>query len=618
MKVRYIIMAAAVALGLQGCSDWDDHYDANGDNIAGANATLWEQINSRPELSNFATLLKKVGYDEVLNTNQSYTVWAPNNNAYDFETYNAMSDSLLKAEFLDNHIARGYHRASGNTSERVHFLNKKVLAFAGDGDYTLGGLAIDSTNIVSKNGMMHLLEGVMEFRPNFYEFFNREHNDGFKSSIIGDLFKSNMKREMDKDNSVEGPMKDGEITYLDTVYVESNKWFDRLGAKLTEEDSTYTMVIPSDVAWEKAYKHIEPFFNLPTTIQPFTLQNDDKTGVLTYTIAGRQEIAADSLKRTYTQLGILAPLVYSNTINPAIRDGKLPEGATDSIRCTYGNRLYNTYNFQDPNSSLVYDAKELFTGTKKVTLSNGVAYLTGDSLYERTWTGINPTMRVRAMSGSSQAGISNVSLAQNVTLNEDARNPKVHGSIHATAFYQVTSNINAQPQVYFYGPALNSTSYAVYLTMIPQNITDTTAVPVDQRIQLRALSHAASGNAPSASSSTGLPSFATLKRDFNSNSNQASVTFSYGTKDDAKIVSKFVGIYKPNICYNGLTTSPSSRPVFNVNCTTRTAGGSTVLRIAAITFVPQEAVEYYMKEGYIDSYTGDMPEMFWNLPTSTY
>lgn len=618
MKVRYIIMAAAVALGLQGCSDWDDHYDANGDNIAGANATLWEQINSRPDLSNFATLLKKVGYDEVLNTNQSYTVWAPSNESYDFDTYNAMGDSLLKAEFLNNHIARGYHRASGETSERVHFLNKKVLAFAGDGDYTLGGLAIDSTNIISKNGVMHLLDGVMEFRPNFYEFFNREHKDGFASTNVGDLFKSNMKREMDKDKSVEGPMKDGEITYLDTVYVETNKWFDYLNAKLTNEDSTYTMIIPSDVAWEKAYKHIEPYFNYPTSIQPFTLENDEKTGKLTYTIAGRQEIAADSLKRTYTQLGILDPLVYSNTVNPALQDGKLPTQATDSIWSTIRNYQYNTLNFKDPNSTLVWDARDLFTGTKKETLSNGVAYLTGDSLNLKTWTLICPTMRVRAMSGSNQAGVNNVSLAQNVTLNNDARNPKVHGSIHATAYYQVSSNINAQPQVYFYGPAVTSTSYAVYLTMIPQNITDTTAVPVDQRIQLRSLSHGATGNAPSAAASTGLPSFTPLKRDFNSTSNLASVTFNYGTEEDARVLTKFVGVYTPNISYYGLSTDPDARPIFNVNCTTRTSGGSTVLRIAAITFVPQEAVEYYMKEGYIDSYTDEMPEMFWNLPTSTY
>ena len=53
-------MTAAVALGLQGCSDWDDHYDANGNNLPGADATLWEQICSQDELSNFVTLLTKV------------------------------------------------------------------------------------------------------------------------------------------------------------------------------------------------------------------------------------------------------------------------------------------------------------------------------------------------------------------------------------------------------------------------------------------------------------------------------------------------------------------------------------------------------------------------------
>lgn len=605
-------MTAAVALGLQGCSDWDDHYDATGNNIPGADATLWQQINSRPEISNFAKLLEKVGYDEALNTNQCYTVWAPNNSAYDFETYNAMSDSLLKAEFLNNHIARGYHRASGEISERVHFLNKKVLTFGGDGEYNLGGNAVESANILGKNGLVHLLGGMMDFRPNFYEYFNREHTDGFSSSTLSDLFMSSMKREMDKENSVEGPMKDGEITYLDTVYVETNRWFELLGAELTEEDSTYTMIIPSDVAWEKAYKHIEPLYSFPTTVEPFTLENDEKTNELVYTKAGKQDIEADSLTRTFTQYGILSSLIYSNTVNPALREGKLPTEATDSIWSTAGNYICNTLNYQDANSTFVNDAQTLFTDTRKVTLSNGIAWLAEDSLHLKPWTNVavNPVMRIIASRGTNQAGVENVSLPQNVTLNENDRNPNVHGSIHTTSFYQVNSNINSQPQVYFYGPALNSTAYAVYLTMIPQNITDTTAVPSEQRIQLRSLSHARSGNAPNTNS------FTPLKKDFDSNSNQSAVTFDYGTKESARIVSKFVGIYRPNISYNGLSTSPAARPAFNVNCLTRTSGGSTVLRIAAITFVPQEAVEYYLNEGFIDSYTDDMPEMFWNLPTS--
>ena len=125
-------MTAAVALGLQSCSDWNDHYvDGSTDNIAGANTTLWEQINGRAELSNFAKLLQRVGYDDLLSTDQSFTVWAPANSALDFDKYNALTDSLLKSEILNNHIARGYYRATGDIADRVYLLNKKVLDFKG-------------------------------------------------------------------------------------------------------------------------------------------------------------------------------------------------------------------------------------------------------------------------------------------------------------------------------------------------------------------------------------------------------------------------------------------------------------------------------------------------------
>ena len=78
-----------------------------------------------------------------------------------------------------------------------------------------------------------------------------------------------------------------------------------------------------------------------------------------------------------------------------------------------------------------------------------------------------------------------------------------------------------------------------------------------------------------------------------------------------------MGIFKPNMSYTALQSNPAIRPVFNVYCNTRTQGGSTELRIAGIILVPQEAVEYYMKNGMIDDYTGDMPELFWNLTGSS-
>lgn len=612
-------MTAAVALGLQGCSDWDDHYDGNGNNLPGADATLWEQISSRQELSNFAQLLKKVGYDQALNTNQSFTVWAPKNNAYDFNKYDAMSDSLLKAEFLNNHIARGYHRASGDIDERIHFLNKKVLDFQGSSDsYVLSGQAVDSTNIVSKNGVMHLMNSMMDFRPNFYEYFAREHEGGLTTNSLKNIFMSRMKKEIDKDKSVEGPMKDGEVTYLDTVYTETNQMFTYLNAELTSEDSTYTMIVPSDKAWEKAYKHVETYYEYPASFEPFTLTNDEKTGKLTYTIASKVNIDADSLKREHTILSILQPLVFSNTVNPALKGGNIPTGATDSIRSTVNVYSCNTLNYMSENSSRVDDAAELFKGATKYNMSNGTAWVTGDSLYARPWSIWCPTVHLKAQYGNYQAGTSNVTMTQTVTVGSSDRNPNVKGSMHTPAFYQVSSDINQRPEVFLYAPQqVRSTAYAVYLTMVPANITDTTAVPTEQAIALRTIMHNSRGGAPKAQA-TGYPTPGALKKDFaNMNKNMGTVNFDYGTKEDSKILTKYMGIFKPNMSYTALPGDPAARPVFNVYCSTRTQGGSTVLRIAGIILVPQEAVEYYMNNGMISDYTGDMPELFWNLTGSS-
>ena len=341
-------MTAVAALGFQSCTDWDDHYDVTTDGSGVSDQTLWEQISNNPKLSNFAALMEKVGYDKALSNNQSYTVWAPANDTFDFEKYNAMSDSLLKAEFLNNHIARGYHRATGEISERVHLLNKKVMSFQGNGSYTLGNIAIDSTNMLAKNGIMHLMSSYMDFRPNFYEEFLRNEN----TTSLAQLYKSAMKREIDKENSIEGPIKDGAMTYLDTVYVESNKMFNYLNSKLTTEDSTYTMIVPTDKAWKAAYDKVKSYYKYPKSIKPFTVKNNDKTGELEYTPAGAVTLDADSLTELYTTTSILRPLIYSHTINPAYQKGDIPTGATDSIKSTTGDVICNTLNYRSENSRL--------------------------------------------------------------------------------------------------------------------------------------------------------------------------------------------------------------------------------------------------------------------------
>lgn len=87
--------AAAVAFGLAGCSDWDDHYAQDGGAAGGSGASLWATISGNEKLSDFASLLQRTGYDQILATDQTYTVWAPENGSLDMTTLTAMTDSAI-------------------------------------------------------------------------------------------------------------------------------------------------------------------------------------------------------------------------------------------------------------------------------------------------------------------------------------------------------------------------------------------------------------------------------------------------------------------------------------------------------------------------------------------
>ena len=82
-----LVAVAFLATGalFTACSDWDDHYDAGKAVEGTATSTIWENISSNVNLSQFADLIRKTGYDDVLNTSQTFTVWAPLNGTFDYD-----------------------------------------------------------------------------------------------------------------------------------------------------------------------------------------------------------------------------------------------------------------------------------------------------------------------------------------------------------------------------------------------------------------------------------------------------------------------------------------------------------------------------------------------------
>ena len=76
-KNKYIgvMVLAAGMLATASCSDFDDYNKVVADEeVQSANLTLWENIEQNQQLTDFASLVRRVGFDKELNQTRYYTV----------------------------------------------------------------------------------------------------------------------------------------------------------------------------------------------------------------------------------------------------------------------------------------------------------------------------------------------------------------------------------------------------------------------------------------------------------------------------------------------------------------------------------------------------------------
>ena len=99
---KYLIACSLCCGGaaFTACADWDDHYEANSALLDSQHKTLWQNIQENENLKEFASLLKKANYDAVLNTSQTYTVWAPLDGSFDYDRLSQLSDERLLKEYI--------------------------------------------------------------------------------------------------------------------------------------------------------------------------------------------------------------------------------------------------------------------------------------------------------------------------------------------------------------------------------------------------------------------------------------------------------------------------------------------------------------------------------------
>ena len=502
------------------CSDFSSYNSVVESSNPSADRTLWENISAKGELSDFAQILQAVGYDAVLNAPTTYTVWAPVNGTFNKDSIMAFAqDAKTKKkvieQFVYDHLANYSHLESDPNDTVVYMLSKKLIRFSGKNtnSLTFDGKAInwgdDAFNTPSSNGILYTLNGMVPFRPNAYEnIFSDKSQYGIADSHFNAYVKRYERIVLDKDASVKGEIVNGNQVYDDSVTVTTNSFvtsYSHLNAELNNEDSLYTIIIPTDAAWQKAYDKIKSYYNYITPIKYQNLSSTStdfagkKGGTCPTTSTGKATILSASA-------GVDAN--NAATLSAAPSDAEIQDTKaywTDSIAKRWivrnsafseNNRKYNSKlvsgtAFTEEDTLFSTSGNKL-TGLQQLDkmtvlrqkLSNGHARVISEYPFRASET-YAPMIKTRIpgrVVSTSGYGAETITLERRFfddkfcKLDDDEVNLKyVRASL--------PEGSNYAPEMDFYLPDVLSTTYDIYAVVVPA-IVDGSPLPYTLRFDL--------------------------------------------------------------------------------------------------------------------------------------
>lgn len=491
--VKAGLLGAAVLLGFTACTD--DHFDIQPSTVSGSN-TIWQNVEANADLDSVAMILRrckvmksqtdksaKQTYAELLATSQQLTAWLPKNGTFNAKQYLDELDSaaVLRAKdemagtraeydvanrFARNHIAR-FNYESNMGEQRIALMNSKIVNYnAGEG--TFNGVKLDAANanILSSNGMLHVLDGESQFA---YNIFERLQVDSRFAKIYGDIDKYNV-YTFSASSSTQGSMNhNGSMEYVDSVWTRTNSlmtgaWLD----KLTDEDSLYVSVIPTDAAYEAARQKIHGLFKYAKNYNyAWDASKRDWTNkgtnalkfntdsLTTYNVTSRI-LSASSFSVGYNSEG---PVTTSNP--QAFLNHVLTADSLNS------NARLVIYNKDKGNVNPIFDGQ---TADDAIKASNGYIFAVDNYNYDPSYSFIQK-MNINGHNTSQVTG-STSEQAQYVTLNNENQNAEVNVDVLGVDnfYYYFPVSGNSQLNIDFKLNNVLSTKYKISIVLLPNRV----------------------------------------------------------------------------------------------------------------------------------------------------
>lgn len=257
--MRFINYTRCLSIGLlvgllSACNPWDEHVKVIDSNL---DASVIDVLKQQQDLSTFVHVLELTGYDSVLINAQSYTIFAPTNDAW---TGVDLSNIGLLRGYVKNTVAFQSFPLLSNAFSvaKIKMLNGKFLPTSGN---TIDGLVVGEHNILAANGVIHKTGGLLIPKMNIWEYLNQ---DEFSENQQAMFLKERKDSVMDMELSYQLGLDSHGRPYYDTAWVQTNEWLSRYG--LNNEDSTYTFLLLDETTFNNLKLKYKPYFTLFKTI----------------------------------------------------------------------------------------------------------------------------------------------------------------------------------------------------------------------------------------------------------------------------------------------------------------------------------------------------------------
>lgn len=491
--VKAGLLGAAVLLGFTACTD--DHFDIQPSTVSGSN-TIWQNVEANADLDSVAMILRrckvmksqtdksaKQTYAELLATSQQLTAWLPKNGTFNAKQYLDELDSaaVLRAKdemagtraeydvanrFARNHIAR-FNYESNMGDQRIALMNSKIVNYnAGEG--TFNGVKLDAANanILSSNGMLHVLDGESQFA---YNVFERLQVDSRFAKIYGDIDKYNV-YTFSASSSTQGSMNhNGSMEYVDSVWSRTNSLMtDARLTYLTDEDSLYVSVIPTDAAYEVARQKLQGLFKYAKN---YNYAWDESKRDWTNKGTNALKFNTDSLTNYNVTSRILSASSFSvgyNSEGPVTTSN--PQAflnhvlTADSLNSAGSLVIYNK---DKGNVNPIFDGQ---TADDAIKASNGYIFAVDNYNYDPSYSFIQK-MIINGRSTSQITG-STSEQAQYVTLDNENQNAEVNVDALGVDnyYYYFPVSGNSQLNIDFRLNRVLSTKYKISIVLLPNRV----------------------------------------------------------------------------------------------------------------------------------------------------